>query len=90
MIYYRRNNLRVTKLHTVNVIETIDGVPQSLRAFADNKAGNKLAEECFKSLVEEHNKDNGPKFDAEDFEDMFSDGVYDDDCGYVLFLTHST
>lgn len=83
------------KLHTVNVIETIDGTPQSLRAFTDNKKGNKRAENLFVRLVKEHNafgqgSGAGPTFSKEEFSAMLDDGVYDDECGYQLFLTHST
>jgi hypothetical protein len=89
MNYKRTNGQPVIKLNTVNVIETVDGVPQSLRSFSDNKEGNRRAEKRFKSLVREHNAMDGPKFSDEDFDDMLDDGVYDDDCGYCLFLTHS-
>jgi hypothetical protein len=87
--YTRNNGQFAIRLNTVNVIETVDGVPQSLRSFIDNPEGNARAEKLFKRLVKEHNKEGGPKFSDEDFTDMMDDGVYDDDCGYCLFITHS-
>ena len=87
--YFRPNRKPAIKLHTVNVIETVDGSPIGLHSFTDNPEGNKRAEERFKFLVEYHNKNGGPKFSDEDFAEFFEDGTYDDDCGYQLFLTHS-
>ena len=87
--YFRKGKTPVVKLHTVNVIESIDDVPFSLRAFTDNTKGNDLAEKTFVRLVKEHNETEGPKFSDEDFSAMMDDGVYDDECGYQLFITHS-
>ncbi len=81
------------KLHTVNVIESVDGNILSVRSFSDaanvRSKSNKRAERLFVKLVKEHNKMKGPKFSKEDFEAMLDDGVYDDECGYQLFLVHS-
>lgn len=90
MKYKQSNGKPAIKLHTVNVVETVNEMPISLRSFVDNPLGNERAEAFFKRLVKEHNKENGPKFSEDDFDDMIEDGVYDDDCGYILYLIHST
>ena len=78
------------KLNTVNVIEYVNDAPLSLHAFGENEKGNQEAETLFTKLIREHNKDGGPKFSDDDIDAMISDGIYDDDCGYQLFLTHSS
>ncbi len=87
--YFRQNKQPAIKLHTVNVIESVDAVLLGVRAFTDNKEGNALAEKLFVRLVKEHNKSGGPEFSKEDFTAMLDDGVYDDELGYQLFITHS-
>ncbi len=78
------------KLHTVNVVEVVNDAPFSLRAFADNPKGNHRAEKMFAGLVMEHNADDGVIPSSDDLDKMIEDGVYDDECGYQLFLIHST
>ncbi len=89
MKYKQSNGKPAIKLHTVNVVEVVNEMPISLRSFVDNPLGNERAEALFKKLIKEHNSDR-IKFSEDDFDDMIEDGVYDGDCGYILYLIHST
>lgn len=93
MDYYFKSPIgrKAVKLHTVNVIEICNDEFQSIRSFSDSKEGNKRAEKLFKRLVREHNpKSQGAiQHSDEDLDAMIDDGVYDDDCGYQLLITHS-
>lgn len=73
----------ITKVSTVNVIETVDGVPNQLFAFTDNKAGNKSAESLFARVAMENGM---PKTDAEA---AIEDG-YHENGTYTVYLIHST
>lgn len=85
MKYLRSNGQPAVKLCTVNVVEITNGDVQSVRSFTDNKDGNKRAEKLFGRIVAEH---YGP-VDKEDLDNMLSDGIFDDDNGYQVLLTHS-
>jgi len=73
-------------MNTVNVIE-YNETPISLRAFPDTKAGNDKAEDLFAHLV---NENADPKPTQEDMEMYLENGIYSDENGYELYLTHST
>ena len=75
------------KLHTVNVIEVCNGVVDSIRSFTETPKGNKRAEKAFVRMVKERNRLE--VHSADDLDNMLSDGVFDDERGYQLFLTHS-
>ena len=73
---------------TVNVIETVDGRVIGMKSFMDSPAGNYSAEVHFKHLMQEHVK--GVIVWAQDVLDAtVEDGIYDDECGYQLVITHS-
>ena len=75
------------KLNTVNIIEMCNGRLQSIHSFTDNPQGNKRAESLFRRLVREHNiPEEVTKADMECFLD---DGIYNDQSGYELILSHS-
>lgn len=82
------------KVATVNVVETLDGKIASIRSFTESPEGNKAAEDLFRHLHKEHNDPDGTTDVArptrEDFRAMLDDGIYDDDCGYNLIVTHSS
>lgn len=78
---------------TVCVIEIVNDRYHSCRSFHNNPEGNAAAEELFKRLYKEHNDPDGTtgfvQPTDEDFAAMIEDGVYDDECGYQLVITHS-
>lgn len=73
----------MSTLSTVNVIETTDGTPDSLRAFPDTPEGNKEAEECFTAIA----KENGCS--DEDMPAAIEDGNHTLGT-YTIFLVHSS
>jgi len=79
---------------TVNLIESVDNKVIGVTSFLDNPEGNRAAEAKFQELYKEHNDPDGTtgfvQPTDEDFAAMIEDGVYDDDCGYRLTITHST
>ena len=87
------------KLHTVNVIETVNDEFQAIWSFADNPVGNKQAERFFCHKIREYEKENAiilcnkmGRFlpsDKEDFENYIEDGIYDILDAYKLLLVHS-
>ena len=93
MDYYYKSPIgrKAIKLHTVNVLEFANNEFQQSFSFADNPEGNKRAEKQFARLVREHNprKSETGKITAEDIEDMLDEGVYDDQFGYQVLITHS-
>ena len=79
---------------TVNVIELVNGNFHSIRSFFDSPEGNHAAEALFKRLHLEHNDPDRTtgveRPTEEDFRSMLDDGIYTDECGYELILSHST
>ncbi len=73
---------KVKRLHTVNVIETNDGVPNNIVSYPDNKGGNKEAESLFGKIAME----NGAI--KEDVINYIEDGYYEKGT-YTVYLTHS-
>ena len=80
-------------IQTVSIIEVVNGNFHSCRSFLDTPQGNHAAEALFKRLHKEHNDPDGTTGIAdptdEDFQLMLDDGIYDDECGYNLVITHS-
>ena len=74
------------KVHTVNVIEYVNDSVLSVRAFTDNETGNREAEILFFDLVR---KNDGDIMLDEDIEEAISDGFWNDDNGYEIYLVHS-
>ena len=70
-------------MKTVNVIESYQGLIQSLKAFPDNAEGNKQAEALFRANALE----NGATEESVDAD--IEDGVFARD-GYILTLIHSS
>lgn len=91
MKYLQANGKPAVKLRTVNVLEFCNNEFQQSFSFADTREGNKRAEKKFARLVREHNpkKQDAIQYDAEDIEKMLDDGVYDDEVGYQVLITHS-
>lgn len=89
--YFRKNGQPVVKLRTVNVLEFCNNEFMQSFSFTDNSEGNKRADKKFARLVREHNpKSQGAiQYTDEDIDEMLDDGVYDDECGYQLLITHS-
>lgn len=88
--YFRKNGQPVVKLHTVNVLEFANNEFQQSFSFADNPQGNKRAERKFRRLVVEHEKDvHNVEWMKEDIDNMVEDGIFDDQSGYQVLLTHS-
>jgi len=85
--------MKSVKVATVNVVELVDGKIISLCSFAESPDGNKAAERLFRRLHKEHNDPDGTtgvdRPTREDFAAWIEDGIYDDDCGYNLVITHS-
>lgn len=75
------------KLHTVNVIEVRNGVVDSIRSFVESRKGNMRAEAEF--LRQVRARPDGALYDPDELDNMLSDGVFDDEQGHQLFLTHS-
>jgi hypothetical protein len=72
-------------VRTIYVIETINGVPQSVNSFVDDEKGNNEAEALFQKLFKEHTGEKCLIFDVldggyKDYKD--SDGNL-----YSIFLT---
>lgn len=88
--YFRKNRQPAVKLRTVNVLEFANNEFQQAFSFADNPEGNKRAERKFKRLVREHEKDvHNVEWEKEDIDNMVEEGVFDDQSGYQVLLTHS-
>lgn len=81
------------KLNTVNIIELVNGNLNSIHSFTDNEKGNKAAERLFRRLVREHNDPEGTTgvkpFSRADMDCFLDDGIYNDECGYELIISHS-
>jgi hypothetical protein len=90
MNYYARGH-KAIKLRTVNVLEFCNNQFQQSFSFVDNPEGNKMAERKFARLVREHNPkaEDAIQYTHEDIDAMLDDGVYDDECGYQVLITHS-
>ena len=72
------------EIATVNVLTLSGGVPQAIKSWPDTPAGNKSAEQYFKSLI----KNAGCP--EEDLETVTEDGTYEaEPTGFDFFLTHS-
>ena len=82
-------NQQAINLRTVNVMEIIEDIPQSLRSFADNSKGNKRAEGLFRQLIINVMPSHQTLTD-DDFSDFLDDGMWEDGMGYAIFITHST
>jgi len=80
----------MAKLKAVNVIEIVDDRVLGCRSFTRNKEGWKQANRHFRKLHKEHNDPDGTtgyeRPTKKDFEVMVLDGVYDDECGYKIFI----
>ena len=72
-------------LHTVNVVETIDGTPRKVVAFSDSKKGNEEAEILFEKICRE----NG--LNTNEIDVCIENGTAPDTKGsnWELFLIHS-
>jgi hypothetical protein len=81
------------KLATVNVIELLNDSLQNVYSFPDTPEGNAEAEAQFKACHLQHNDPDGTtgvdRPDDDEWNMMLSDGIYDDECGYKLIITHS-
>lgn len=81
------------RLSTVNIIELVDGNPIGVVSYPDTARGNRAAERLFRKLYREHNDPDGTtgivQPTKEDFDAMIDDGIYDDECGYQITITHS-
>jgi hypothetical protein len=70
-------------VHTVNVVECIDGVPNNLTAFADDPDGNLKAEELFIKLA------NDRRLIPEEITIAIEDGYFIHGVNSI-FLIHSS
>ena len=86
-------DFQMESIRTVNVIETVNNKVIGVTSFLDSIKGDKAAEARFKVLHKEHNDPEGttdvPATTDEEYAAMIKDGVYDDECGYRLTITHS-
>jgi hypothetical protein len=85
---------RLNKLATVNVIELEQGTLQSIRSFNDDVKGNKQAEKTYIAMIKSNlansqGSGEGDRFTKEDIECFLDDGIYNDEAGYELMLSHS-
>ena len=71
------------KIPTVNVIETIDSIPQQIVSFKDGKKGNKEAETLFTKMAKENGEKNC------DVEADLEEGIYTSG-SYNVCLVHSS
>jgi hypothetical protein len=81
------------RCRTVAVVELVDQNLIGVTTFPDTPEGNHNAEALFKRCHKEHNDPDGttgvePPTD-EQFSAMLDDGIYDDEAGYQLIITHS-
>lgn len=81
-------SIRVAEpLNTVNVLESISGIPRQIVAFPDNKTGVRQAENLFKRMARENER----KVSDGDLEAALDDGYIELSGGeYSLYLIHST
>jgi hypothetical protein len=83
------------KIETINVIELLDGEVIQLVAFAGDTAEEE-SKAMFRQLILEHNDpDNVPPqnvlgFEEESLAQMWKNGRYDDENGYVLLAVYSS
>lgn len=75
------------RIHTVNLVEIVDGNPIGITSFPDDRGGNDEAESLFTALA----KENGIEQDAIDvgLEDGLA-SVYGDSSNYSICIIHST
>jgi len=87
------DNVGSAQCRTVNVIELVKTSLNNVYSFPDTPKGNELAEAKFKECYREHNDPEGTTGQIEptdeDWEAVLEDGIYDDDCGYQLIISHS-
>lgn len=86
------NKTKLKKLATVNIIELKQGVLHSIRSFNDTVEGNKQAEKVFASLIRDRNDPEGTtgeKVTDEDIECFLDNGIYDEQEGYEVMISHS-
>lgn len=74
----------MAKLNTVNVVESIDDILNSIRAFSEDPDGNKEAEDCFKAIV----KENMPDVIDEEMGIFIAEGYFEQG-NFQVFLAHS-
>lgn len=85
------------KANTVNVIEVINGIVNSVRAFVNTGPGYKKARQLFKELVIEHENDSPESAentehkvpDEEEIDYMLDRQGYDDGNGYNVVFIYS-
>jgi hypothetical protein len=77
------------KRNTVNVIEIVDGIVQSLRAWDDDQVGNAEAEKVFHACVTENTKGDAVPPDDADMNGYVEDGTFEQGT-YQVNLVHST
>ena len=70
------------QIQTVNVIEYTGGAVLSLRAFSEDKEGNKEAQALFEKVA----KDNG--MDDNDLDSCLEEGLFEEG-DYQVFIVHS-
>jgi hypothetical protein len=75
--------MKVSKLNTVNVVETIDGIIENLFSFPDTPEGNIQVEKLFETLCKENN------FDDEEVIFGLEEGYLEQE-NYKLFIVHSS
>lgn len=74
------------KLHTINVLECIDGQIQTLTSFSDNKKGNLAAENIFMKMVQENQPEDRTQWAGIDY--YIENGMYNNG-NYYVYLIHS-
>ena len=77
--------MKTTAIQTINIIEYANNTVTGIRSFADNKNGNKEAENLYCSIIKEHDPDT-----IEPELDLFLENGYYEQGDYQIFLTHST
>lgn len=80
--------MKVKKLNTVNVLESINVEIQCLRAFPDTIKGNLAAENMFMRCVQENQPEDRSNFLGIDY--YLEEGSYNDGNGYYVYLIHSS
>ena len=78
----RRTTYTMSKIDTVCVVETVEGLLTGVCSFDETAKGNNEAEELFKQIALE----NGGE--QEELESCFDNGYFDKGT-YAVFITHS-
>lgn len=80
----------MAKQKIIALVESVEEKVLACHSFRNNTNGSGKAFRAFKRFHKEHNDPDGTtgyiRPSNEEFLDMFNDGLYDDECGYKIYI----